>query len=38
MGYYLTVIRMAVIINIQTDSEEAVEKREPSCTVGGNVN
>ena len=24
--------------NLQTNAEEGVEKREPSCTVGGNVN
>ena len=30
---------MAIIKNLQTiNAGEGVEKREPSCTVGGNVN
>ena len=39
MRYHLTPVRMAIIkksTNINTG--EDVEKREPSCTVGGNVN
>ena len=37
--YHLTPVRMAIIKNLQTiNSGEGVEKREPSCTVGGNVN
>ena len=39
MKYHLTPVRMAIIKNLQTiNSGENVEKREPSCTVGGNVN
>ena len=39
MRYYLTPLRMAIIKNLQTiNAGEGVEKREPSCTVGGNVN
>ena len=37
--YHLTPVRMAIIKNLQTiNAGEGVEKREPSCTVGGNVN
>ena len=44
--YHLTLNRMTIIKNnnnkknpLQTiNSGEDVEKREPSCTVGGNVN
>ena len=36
--YHLTAVRMATIRNLQTIAGEGVEKREPSCTVGGNVN
>ena len=37
--YHLTPVRMASSENLQTTSAgEGVEKREPSCTVGGNVN
>ena len=37
--HYLTPVRMAVIKNLQTiNAGEAVEKRKPSCTIGGNVN
>ena len=37
--YYLTLIRMAIIENLQTiNAGEGVEKRKPSYTVGGNVN
>ena len=38
MRYHLTPVRMATIKNLQTiNAGEGVEKREPSCTVGGNV-
>ena len=37
--YHFTLVRMAIIKNLQTiNAGEGVEKREPSCTVGGNVN
>ena len=38
--YHLTSVRMAIIKkNLETvNAGEGVEKREPSCTVGGNVN
>ena len=36
MGYYLTPVRMAIIK--KSINNNCVEKREPSCTVGGNVN
>ena len=37
--YQLTYIRMAIIKNLQTVSTgEGMKKREPSCTVDGNVN
>ena len=36
---YLTPVRMAIIKNLQIiDAGEGVEKREPSYTIGGNVN
>ena len=39
MRYHLTPVRMASSKNLQTkNAGEGVEKREPSCTVGGNVN
>ena len=39
MRYHLTPVRMATIKNLQTiNAGEGVEKREPSSTVGGNVN
>ena len=44
MRYHLTPVRMAIIKksrkkNLQIiNAGEDVEKREPSCTVGGNVN
>ena len=40
MRYYLTPVRMAIIKkNLQAiNAGEGVEKREPSCTVGGNAN
>ena len=37
--YHLTPVRMGIIrISTKTNAGEGVEKREPSCTVGGNVN
>ena len=37
MNYHLTLVRMAIIKKLQaTNAAESVEKREPSCTVGGN--
>ena len=39
MRYHLTPVRMALIKNLWTiNAREGVEKRECSCTVGGNVN
>ena len=39
MRYHLTPLRMVIIKNLQAiNTGEGVEKREPSCTVGGNVN
>ena len=40
MRYHLTLVRMAINKkNLQTiNAGEGVEKREPFCTVGGNVN
>ena len=39
MRYHLTPVRMAIIKNLQTiNAGEGVEKRDPSCTFGGNVN
>ena len=39
MRCHLTLVRMAIIKNLQTlNAGEGVEKREPSCIVGGNVN
>ena len=39
MRYHLTLVRMVIIKNLQiTNAGRGVEKREPSCTVGGNVN
>ena len=39
MRYHLTPVRMPSSKNLQTiNAGEGVEKREPSCTVGGNVN
>ena len=39
MRYHLTPVRMGIIKNLQTiNAGESVENREPSCTVGGNVN
>ena len=39
MRYQLTLVRMATSKSLQTiNAGEAVEKREPSYTVGGNAN
>ena len=39
MRYHLTPVRIGIIKNVQTtNAGKGVEKREPSCTVGGNVN
>ena len=39
MRYHLIPVRMAMIKSLQiTNAGEGVEKREPSYTVGGNVN
>ena len=39
MRYHPTPVRMASLISPQiTNAGEGVEKRKPSCTVGGNVN
>ena len=39
MRYHLTLVRMAIIKSLKTiNAGEGVEKREPSSTVGGNVN
>ena len=39
MRYHLTLVRMAITKKSTTINAGAgVEKREPSCTVGGNVN
>ena len=39
MRYHLTLVRMAIIKKSTTiNAGEGVEKREPSCTFGENVN
>ena len=39
MRYHLTLVRMAIIKSLKTiNAGEGVEKREPSCTAGGNIN
>ena len=39
MRYHLTPVRMAIIKKFTNNNAgEGVEKRVPSCTVGGNVN
>ena len=39
MRYHLTLVRMAIIKNLETiNAGEGAEEREHSCTVGGNVN
>ena len=38
MRYHLTLVRMAIIKNLQTiNAREGVKEMETSCTVGGNV-
>ena len=38
MSYHLTLVRMAIIRNLQTvDAGEGVEKRELSYAIGGNI-
>ena len=37
MRYHLMLVRMTMITK-STNTGEDVEKRDPSCTVGGNVN
>ena len=36
--YYLTPVEMAIIKKSINNAAEDVKKREPSCTVGRNVN
>ena len=38
MKYHLTPVRMAIIKKSTINAGEGVDKREQSCTVGGNVN
>ena len=38
MRYHLTLVRMAIILKSTNKCWKGVEKREPSCIVGGNVN
>ena len=39
MNYHITLVRMVIIKNLEIiNAGEGVEKREPSCTAGGNVN
>ena len=39
MRHHLIPVRMTIIKNLQTiNAGEGVERRKPSCTVGGNVN
>ena len=40
MRYHVTLVRMAIIKKKKStiNAEEGVEKREPSYTVGGNIN
>ena len=38
MRYHLTLVGMVIIKKPQISAGEGVEKREPSYTVGGNVN
>ena len=38
MRYHLTLVRMAIIKKSTINAGEGVEKREPSCIVGGKVN
>ena len=39
MRYHLTPVRMAIIKDLQiVNARKGVDKKEPSCTVGENVN
>ena len=39
MRYHLTLVRVAIIKSLQTvNAREDMEKREPSCSLSGNVN
>ena len=38
MRYHLTLVRMAIIKKSTINAGEDMEKREPSCIAGGNVN
>jgi len=38
MKYHVTSVRMAIKKSTNNNAGEGVEKRECSCTVGGNVN
>ena len=38
MKYHLTSVRMAITKKKIASADEVVEKKEPLCTVGGNVN
>ena len=38
MRYHLTLVRMPSSESINNNNGEGVEKREPSCIAGGNVN
>ena len=38
MRYHHTPVRMAIIKKSTINAKEDMEKREPSCTVGGNTN
>ena len=38
MSYHLTPVRTAIIKETRENTHKDVEKREPLCTVGGNVN
>ena len=38
MRYYLTSVIIPIIKKSTNDAGEDVEKRDPCCTVGGNVN
>ena len=38
MRCHFTPVRIAIIKKTRNSVDKAVDKREPSCTVGGNVN
>ena len=38
MRSHFTLVRIAIIKSPQINAGESVERREPSCTVGGDVN